>query len=1149
MLEYMLVRNADVPILEKSKGALRWILLDEAHTLSGSKAAEMALLIRRVVIAFGVDVKNVRFAITSATVGSGNTDVLKTFMAKLCGISTNQIEVIEGRRVNNKIADKDIPNINDKLTKKNIKLLRNELINSASLNQSEIGKILNISNHSEQLKAIDIIADQKIKGQNLLPVRGHFFTRGIGGVYVCTNANCEEHKRDIPSKALGTMYTIAAKKCKCGYPLLELIACRSCGKMMLEGEFLKGKIYQKTSVGYEAFNMDSEDDESSNQELTNGNLARLIKNNDNQALINRELFSCNITKNSDIIVGDNYLMIDGNNCPHCGSQSGNPIHFRISSAFTNRILSDIVLDQTEKSKYITSKTLYDGRKYLSFTDSRQGTAKIAALINIDNESDWIRYQIYHYLLRKLNDKKIEASTAELLKARADLSIQLEEAPPFLKKGYQDQLGKINDAISNGSNNILSNSRTSWKEIIDFIKDKEDFKTLFKKAAKGENIVIQNEAYAKSLLYDQFTRRLPREISLENLGLVNLVYPNLDTVILPEIAKKLKISLEEWKNLLKIAADYVIRYDFHFFFDDTMRIFTSRLYFPNLIFSSNSEIVNGKNWTSYNPKSITQNRLVLLKCAGLGWHDKEEITQDKEDVLNDLLEKIWRTLRKKILSSDGKGFKLNFFESTQFEIAGSEFLCPVTNRLLDKTFRSYSPWIKGNLSAENINNFKIDHNKNNKFPTYPYPYHLNKENTPIAKNEMEVWLKENSQEAREKGLWNDLHERIFDFSKLYLSGEHSAQQNNKRLKELEKQFEEGEINILSCSTTMEMGVDIGGISAVVMSNVPPMPANYLQRTGRAGRRSENKSLALTFCAPNPIGLRTMYNPKWALEHIIAPPKLAFDSKNIVERHVNSLLLGMFVRQQDNGSSGLNVKENVEKFFFDGSPTFAENFLNWLVKAENNDFKNELIYLTNSTPLQNNRPKQLVLMVEDNFKKVIEGIKKQRKAYDKKLMKLAAEFGDNSPAYKAVKYRNGQLSQKFVLNYLAEDGFLPNAGLPTGIVDFEKITLSDLKKKNQSRYKQNPSYSISRALTEFAPGNNILIDGLNYKSSGIVMKNVWGQTAETNAIHACKNCGYQGLLEIDSKISDDCPKCGSADSFTGIDLIEHQGSFTELCIILI
>ena len=95
----MLVRNADVPILEKSKGSLRWILLDEAHTLTGSKAAEMALLIRRVVSAFEVDIKDLRFAITSATVGSDNADTLKKFMSDLCGISTEQIEVITGEQV------------------------------------------------------------------------------------------------------------------------------------------------------------------------------------------------------------------------------------------------------------------------------------------------------------------------------------------------------------------------------------------------------------------------------------------------------------------------------------------------------------------------------------------------------------------------------------------------------------------------------------------------------------------------------------------------------------------------------------------------------------------------------------------------------------------------------------------------------------------------------------------------------------------------------------------------------------------------------------------------------------------------------------------------------------------------------------------
>ena len=71
--------------------------------------------------------------------------------------------------------------------------------------------------------------------------------------------------------------------------------------------------------------------------------------------------------------------------------------------------------------------------------------------------------------------------------------------------------------------------------------------------------------------------------------------------------------------------------------------------------------------------------------------------------------------------------------------------------------------------------------------------------------------------------------------VYRVAEHSAQQASERLQDYEKRFKSGEVNVMNCSTTMEMGVDIGGISAVVMNNVPPHPANYLQRAGRAGRR--------------------------------------------------------------------------------------------------------------------------------------------------------------------------------------------------------------------------------------------------------------------------------------------------------------------------
>ena len=69
MLNYMLVRAEDREILEKSKGKLKWILLDEAHTYTGSSAAELSLQIRRVLDAFGVTIDQVNFAVTSATIG------------------------------------------------------------------------------------------------------------------------------------------------------------------------------------------------------------------------------------------------------------------------------------------------------------------------------------------------------------------------------------------------------------------------------------------------------------------------------------------------------------------------------------------------------------------------------------------------------------------------------------------------------------------------------------------------------------------------------------------------------------------------------------------------------------------------------------------------------------------------------------------------------------------------------------------------------------------------------------------------------------------------------------------------------------------------------------------------------------------------
>src|SRR5690606_417407 len=175
-------------------------------------------------------------------------------------------------------------------------------------------------------------------------------------------------------------------------------------------------------------------------------------------------------------------------------------------------------------------------------------------------------------------------------------------------------------------------------------------------------------------------------------------------ILPEEASVLNINLEEWKALLKIAADYVIRYDFNFTFDDQMRKFNSKIYHPKRIYPSSSD--HNNSWKLFNKESVTQSRLVLLICAGLGWYEKDDVDTVRASQLNNLLEKIWSTLRSTVLVADSEGYKLDFMTKTKLEIAGKEVLCPVTNRLLDATFKGFTPWIKGTLTQENIQNYRI-----------------------------------------------------------------------------------------------------------------------------------------------------------------------------------------------------------------------------------------------------------------------------------------------------------------------------------------------------------------------------------------------------------------------------------------------------------
>lgn len=123
-------------------------------------------------------------------------------------------------------------------------------------------------------------------------------------------------------------------------------------------------------------------------------------------------------------------------------------------------------------------------------------------------------------------------------------------------------------------------------------------------------------------------------------------------------------------------------------------------------------------------------------------------------------------------------------------------------------------------------------------------------------------------------------------------EHTAQlspQENRRLQDL---FKCGGRNILSSTTTLELGIDIGGLSCAFLTDVPPGRASYLQRAGRAGRRADGSSLVTTFARKKPFDRHVFREFDWYLAQPLRDPNVFLDRKRIAERHANAYLLGEF-----------------------------------------------------------------------------------------------------------------------------------------------------------------------------------------------------------------------------------------------------------------
>ncbi len=139
-------------------------------------------------------------------------------------------------------------------------------------------------------------------------------------------------------------------------------------------------------------------------------------------------------------------------------------------------------------------------------------------------------------------------------------------------------------------------------------------------------------------------------------------------------------------------------------------------------------------------------------------------------------------------------------------------------------------------------------------------------------------------------------------------EHTAQIDSSLGAAFQREFAEGRVNVLSCSTTFEMGIDVGSLNNVFLGNMPPLTANYRQRAGRAGRRPGAAPYILTLCGSQSSYDRDYYDhPKNLFFGDIKPPRLYLDRPQFAARHFRAEALHDFLCFVDSKKSSSNKDE--------------------------------------------------------------------------------------------------------------------------------------------------------------------------------------------------------------------------------------------------
>lgn len=1184
MLEYMLVRQVDSPIIERSRAekSLRWIVLDEAHTYVGSQAAELSLQLRRVLQAFGVEANNVRFVATSATIaGEEASEQLKLYLADLAGILPDHIKVIGGRRVIPELdfcedrelgldqieaieltgeegqkpkehsSEISMHRYNALKANTYARKLREVIVESkVPLSLNEINQRVAIQMNQKELpqgdllRWLDLLTGTKpsISAEYFLKLRAHFFQRMTNGLWSCIDKNCQCKKATPLEKnwPYGYVYSVQRQHCECGAPILELSFCSECNEPHLMGRDKAGILTQWNGKAGDEFSLQHEtveEDDPVIQELdTTSRYPEMFSSKlDQDGHYSIMRIGCDEKMGS--LDKDAYelMMHIGNqqsccNCGFEGYQGSTPFRramlgapFYIANVVPTLLefCPDISTEGAEGPQSLPAR----GRRLITFTDSRQGTARLSVRMQQEAERSKLRGAVVEILREKQLDQLV---SNDQLKEGVSVEELINQAQTLRNLGMVDMADQLEQkAKTMGSITTKVDLVTvGWDDMVTALAKKNDFNGAmlqYNQYLSPEVFKITDGAIrlADMLLFREFSRRPKRQNNSETQGLVKVGYAGLDKIkYTPEHWEVYGFTLDDWRNIVKVSLDFYVRENSFLRLEEGgwLKWVGSKFASKTLRNPNSDEHDEGriKKWPQI--RSANYNRLAKLLVIS---SKIDASTAYGKDIINSWLAAIWRELTEtvRILSVDNNQFALDRNKFT-FSLVDKVFICPVTNKLLDTTFKGFTPYLprKVDDSSKYVCT-EID---------FPYIWEIDAKQLDYQKGlkyiREQVSRDPKVELLRERNLWTDINDRAVEGGLYYRTAEHSAQQSSNRLNEYEELFKKGKINVLNCSTTMEMGVDIGGISAVVMNNVPPHPANYLQRAGRAGRSKESRAISYTLCKGNPHDQQVFENPKWPFVTQIPAPYVAFNSVRLVQRHVNSLLLSLFLKNEVGTTSTEKTSLNLEWFYLSqNDDSICERFIAWL-ESDSHCWDKEVSSLVRGTVLASVKP----LTLRERAGKVITSLKvKWFNEYNYLERELAVAEPDTPYAYR-LGIEKTRLGKEYLLRELACKTFLPGYGFPTDVVNFDNNNIEDfLREKNHqkdrkkeerddnvSRFRGLPSRNLAVAIREYAPGSEIVLDGRVFRSGGVALH--WHNISDSDAKEAqkfdlawrCDCCGQTG-----------------------------------------